>query len=58
MLTDVRQIQPYTTERITLLIGDELIQKIDALGLESTRIATKKIQTNCTLNTFVGGAAW
>lgn len=57
MLTDVRPIQPDTTEHITLLSGDKLIQKIEAIGLESTIIATQKIQTNCTLNTFVGGAA-
>ncbi|AFZ15737.1 hypothetical protein Cri9333_4982 (plasmid) [Crinalium epipsammum PCC 9333] len=58
MLTDVRPIQPHTTERITLLSGDELIQKTDALGLSSSIIFSQLLHINCTPSSFIGGAAW
>ncbi|AFZ15698.1 hypothetical protein Cri9333_4942 (plasmid) [Crinalium epipsammum PCC 9333] len=58
MLTDVRPIQPHTTERITLLVGDQLIRKTDALGLESSIIFSQLIRINCTPTSFIGGAAW
>jgi hypothetical protein len=58
MLTDVRPIQLDTTERVTLLVGDQLIQKIDAIGLESSITTIQLQEKNCTPSSFVGGVAW
>ena len=58
MLTDVRPIQLDTTERITLLVGDQLIQQIDGIGFSSFIIVSQLLRTNCTPSSFLGGAAW
>jgi len=58
MLTDVRPIQLDTTTCIILLSGDKLIQKIDAIGLESSITTTQLQEKNCTPSSFLGGVAW
>lgn len=58
MLTDVRLITTHNTERVTLLAGDQLIQKTDAIGFLSPITLAQLILTNCTPTSFIGGAAW